>query len=47
VKIVSADSKIVVEEEYEEVDDLEELAEELPECQPRYPLDTSIKFSVR
>jgi len=36
LKIVSADSKIVVEEEYEEVDDLEELAEELPECQPRY-----------
>lgn len=35
LKIISAESKIVVEEEYEDYS-IEELAEELPECQPRY-----------
>jgi len=35
LKIISAESKIVIEEEYEDCT-IEELAEELPECQPRY-----------
>ena len=41
VKVVSEESKIVIEEEYEDCT-IEELAEELPECQPRYPFDFSL-----